>query len=139
MNIDEFKQKYPNLITKFREENPHKCPFLNTRITKFFLYWLQQQKNLKVTYKRSEQTEIKQYNHISEFFSNFLKEHAYFSQHLIIGIYTDKIQPSVDEYGEIKKEFGKLIREHVKYGILEKYNRDTYKINKELVESYSKS
>ena len=136
MNIDEFKQKYPNLIAKFREEHPGRRPFLGKRFNTFFLYWLYLQKNIKITIK---QTEIKPYNHISEFFSNFLKEHAYFSKRLIIGIYKDEVHPYADEYDIIEREFAKLISYGLRFGVLEKYSLYTFKINKELVESYSES
>ena len=139
MNIYEFQEEYPNLITRFREENPHKRPFWNTRVTKFFLYWLQQQKNIKVTVKRTEQTKIEPDNHISEFFSNFLKEHTYFSKRLIIGIYKDEVHPYADEYDIIKREFAKLIGRGLRFGVIKKYSLYTFEIIKDMVERYSEN
>ena len=42
----------------------------------------------------------------------------------------DKTKQSKDNHDEIWKEFGTIIRQHVKYGILEKYSYTNFKINK---------
>jgi len=130
MNINEFQSKYSDLISEFEEENLNRLVIWRKYFTRTFLDWLLQQKNIKITVKYRK---YQPYNHISEFFLNFLKEHAYFSKKLLIGIYKDEVHPSVDEYSNIKREFGELIHHHLKYGVLEHVSRDTYKINKHMV------
>lgn len=123
---------YSRLIFDFRKENPRRPPFRSNNFTKTFLDWLLSQKNIKITYKH-QKINSDSYNHIPDFFLNFLKEHTYFSKNIIVGIYIDKTQSSKDNYNIIKKEFSEIIRRHLKYNVLEKYSAKTYKINKKKV------
>ncbi|KKN46934.1 hypothetical protein LCGC14_0668000 [marine sediment metagenome] len=129
MLLSEFKQKYSNLIIEYEEENPDKHAIWHNDFTKSFISWLQK-KNIKITYKYIK---IKAYNKISEFFLNYLKEHAYLSKKALVGIYKDTIHPPVEEFKVIKREFSSLINYHLKYGVLEHYSLYTFKINKNLV------
>lgn len=129
MILAEFKQKYNNLISEFLKENPNTRAFWHKDFTKPFISWLKK-KNIKITYKY---TKIEPYNKISEFFLNYLREHAYFSKKTIVGVYIDTIHPSEDDYKDIRREFRGLIYHHLKYGVLEHYSLNTFKINKDLV------
>jgi hypothetical protein len=126
--VKDFKIKYSNLIAEYLEKYPDRFAFRKNNFTRGFLDYLQQ-KNIKITFKYIE---IKPYNSISEFFANFLKEHAYLSKK-IAEIYIDAKQPHVDEYGNIRRMFRSLINQHMKSEVLERYSHNNYKINKEMV------
>ena len=121
-------EKYPKLISRF-ERDTGKNAIWHNNLTGNFEKWLNQKIELKNGYicddpncpkfghkfksKRGLAQHKSWYNReykpiskdspILEFFSNFLKEHAYFSRNLIIGIYKDTVQPPADEYDNIRK------------------------------------
>ncbi len=130
MNINEFKAKYSSLILEFKKEHPNKHAFWHKKFTKPFISWLQQQKNIKITYKYKK---FKPYNQISEFFLNYLKEHTYLAKKALVGTFIDKEHPPVEEFKSIKREFSSLISHHLKYGVIEHYSLYNFKINKSMV------
>lgn len=167
MDVNEFQIKHSSLIDKF-EEIAGKNAVWHNRITGSFKCWLNQKIKYKdgfvcddpdcpdygkefssimslASHKNWHNREYKE--NLGEingscygiFFLNFINDHTYFSKNLIIGIYKDTIQPPLDDYYIINREFIKLIRHGLRFGVLEKYTRDTYKINKELVKIYIKS
>jgi len=98
MNINGFKQVYSNLILDFRKEIPRSPPFRSNKFTTTFINWLLQERNIRITCK-GQNTEIPEsYNHIPEFFFNFLKEHTYFTRNGIIYEYKQKFNPPTDKY-----------------------------------------
>lgn len=129
MLLSEFKQKYSNLIIEYNEENPDRHAIWHNEFTKPFLSWLQK-RDIKIKYKYIK---IEPYNKISEFFLNYLKEHAYVSKKALVGIFMNKEHTPENEIKDIQKEFRSLINSHLKYGVLEHYSLYNFKINKEMV------
>lgn len=130
MNLNEFKQKYSNLIIEYLEEYPGRKPTRRNSFSKGFTDWLLQQRNIKITFKYAK---IKPYNDISEFFLNFLYEHAYLKKKKLIEDYMLKFKSPENEFNSIRNEFNILTYRHLKCGALEKHSKTTYKINKEII------
>lgn len=126
MLISEVPEKHPKLISKFEKETGTKAILKNGKITGQFKHWLQQ----KINEKNGQSIN----NPLLKFFLNFLNEHHYFSKKLLVFNYIQKAQPPVDEFDDIRKKFGTIIRQHVKYGVLEYYSVHNFKINKIVLE-----
>ena len=139
MNVSEFQSKYSNLIDKF-EEIAGKNAVWHGKITKSFIEHLQEN-NIKISYKLPKTLIPKRYHylpHISEFWLNFLQENTYFTKRRVTDEYIREYYSPENRCDDIKIDFLILIRYFLRYGIIENYSRDTYKINKELVKIYSK-
>jgi len=138
--ITEVPEKRPDLVLRFERETGTKAILKNGKITGQFKVWLRKkikEKNKKLNEKnKPPKPPINNpYNHILlEFFLDFLNEHTYFAKNTLVGIYIQKAHPSVDEFDEIRRKFGTIIRQHVKIGVLEKYSYRTFKINKDMLE-----
>ncbi len=134
MDINEFQNKYSNLISNF-EKTTGRNAIWHNEITNPFIEHLQE-KNIKINYKLPKTLIPKRYNyihHISKFWLKFLQDHTYFSKKKVIDDYILEYYSPKNKCGSIKRDFNNLIRYFLKYGIVEHHSRDTYKINKELV------
>lgn len=138
MNINEFKQKYSYLIAEYLEEYPNRFTFWKNNFTSGFLDYLQQ-RNIKITYKYPKVLIPKCYNHISEFWLKFLQGHFYFTKKRVTEDYIHKFNSPKNEQVIIKRDFTDLIGYFLKYGIIERFSRDTFKFNKKMVSQYRKN
>ncbi len=125
MNTLDFKQEHSKEILEFEKETGKQAILRNGRVTGNFKLWLHEN-NIQLINTPC--------NHLLKFFLDFLKEHHYFSKKTLVGIYIQKAHPSKDEFDEIWKEFGRIIRRHLKSGVLEYYSVHNFKINKLVLE-----
>lgn len=138
MNVNEFQNKYSNLISNFKRETGSNAIWAN-EITITFINYLKKEKNIKINYKSPKLLIPKRYNHISEFWLKFLWKNSYFTKKRVIEVYILEYKPPKNEYTIIKRDFTVLIRYFLKYSIVKHFSTYTYKINKQLVSQYRKN
>ena len=112
MNTLDFKQEHSKEILEFEKETG-KHAILYGRVTGNFKLWLS-----------------KRNNYLFNFFLNYFQEHHYTTKKQMVAFYIQKKQPSEEELIHTQKKVGTVIRQYVKIGILEKYSKISYKINK---------
>jgi len=117
MDITKIQQKY---IPEFEKETGKKAIWGNG-VTGIFKLWLS---------KKYEQPINNPCNHLFELFLNYFQEHHYITKKQMIAFYIQKTKPSEAELIHTQKKVGTVIRQYVKIGILEKYSKLSYKINK---------
>jgi len=131
MDAIKTQQKYPKSISRF-ERTTGRHAIWRDKVTGVFKMWL-----CTEIRRKNKKPVNNHYNYILlKFFLDFLNKHTYFAKKSLVGIYIEKAHSSVDEEDEIKKEFGRIIRQHVKYDILEKYSYYNYKINKVMLRDF---
>ena len=141
MNINEFKQKYSELVSTFEEKNPGRHAIWHNKFTNIFIDHLQE-KNIKISYKIPKLLIPNRSNylpHISEFFLKFFQDNTYFTKKRVTDEYIREYTPPENECVIIKKEFWNILRHLLKYGIIEHYSKKSFKIYKLKVKQYSKS
>lgn len=118
ISLSEFEMEYSVEIAEFKKETGRYVIWDN-RITGQFKKWLH--------HKHSKTILNNPFNHITEFFSEFIKKHKYFTRKHLVDDFIHTDNTPKNKLVNVELEFKSILRFNVKNGVLEKYSKKTYK------------